>query len=168
MCAHQMPDGQCQVTKRRCRLLAEAAPSRAAINQRRASGTEAAPAAQFVLCKGYRGWKLVFEGRESVLPDEKGVAYVAVLLLDPPRESMHGAELANRAFGDAVVDGQRNPGIDDRDTIRTLREARRNRQAVLDDAHATETERVEARAELDEIDAWARKHLRGTVRNEQR
>ncbi len=58
---------------------------------------------RYLLRKGLRGWWLVFDGRQTVLPDEKGVGYVAVLLLDPPTEPMHASELARRAYGDAVV-----------------------------------------------------------------
>jgi hypothetical protein len=123
---------------------------------------------RFVLRKGLGGWRLVFEGRESVLPDEKGVGYVAALLLNPRREPMHASELANRAFGEAVIEGQRNVAMDDRDTVRAMAEARRRCQAVIDDADVSEVERKEARAELEEIESWARKHLRGTEGNEQR
>ncbi len=123
---------------------------------------------RYLLRKGLRGWRLVFDGKETVLPLDKGVAYAAELLLDPPLEPMHGAELANRAFGDAVVEGQRNLAMDDADTARGMAEARRKCQAVLDDPSASEMERGEARAELEEIAAWARKHLRGTEGTEQR
>ncbi len=123
---------------------------------------------RYLLRKGLHAWRLVFEGKESALPLEKGVAYVAVLLLDPPVEPMHGAELAYRAFGDAVVEGQRNLGMDDAETARGVAEARGKCRAVLDDPKASEMERDEARAELEEIEAWARKHLRGTEGNEQR
>ena len=107
----------------------------------------------------------MFDGNETVLPLEKGVDYVAVLLPDPPAEPVHGAELAHRAFGDAVVEGQRNLAMDDADTARGMAEARRKCQAVVDDSGASEMERDEARAELEGIEAWARKHLRGTEGN---
>lgn len=131
-------------------------------------GISAGAEGRYVLRKGLGGWRLVFGGRESVLPDEKGVGYVAVLLKDPPAAPVHAAELANRAFGDAVVDDQRNLAMDDRDTAAAMRGARRRCQGVIDDAGASEVEREEARTELEEIGAWARKHLRGTEGNEQR
>jgi hypothetical protein len=124
--------------------------------------------ARYVLRKGYGGWKVVFDFGETVLPDEKGVAYVAALLLDPPREPMHGVELAHRVFGDAVVEGQWNLARDDAESARAQGQARRQCQAVLDDPSAGEVERQEASAELEAIDEWARKHLRGTEGNEQR
>ena len=118
------------------------------------------------LRKEFGGWRLVFDGVERFLADSKGLAYVTVLLARPG-ESLHAAELANLAFGDAVVE-QRNIATDDRETTQQMAEARRKCQGAIDDPDATETERQEARDELEEILAWARKHLRGTEGNEQR
>ena len=84
-----------------------------------------------------------------------------------PGKSLHASELANLAFGDAVVE-QRNIASDDRETAQHMADARRKCQGVIDDANASEAERQEARDELEEILAWARKHLRGTEGNEQR
>ena len=123
---------------------------------------------RYLLRKGNLGWQLVFDGKETVLGDEKAVAYVGVLMLDPPVEPIHGTELAHRAFGDAVVEEQRNLGMDDAETAREMAETRRRCQAVIDNEGASEVEREEARAELEEIEDWARKHMRGTEGNEQR
>lgn len=41
-------------------------------------------------------------------------------------------------------------------------------EAVIEDDGASEVEREEARAELEEIQDWAQKHMRGTEGNEQR
>jgi hypothetical protein len=120
------------------------------------------------LRKGFGGWRLVFDGRESVLADEKGVGYVGVLLLDRPSEPVHASELANRAYGDAIIGDQRNLAIEDVETLRAMKQARRKCQRVIDDPEASEVERKEARSELDEIEAWARRHMRGTEGNEQR
>ena len=163
-CAHRMPDGRCQVTKDRCRLLSME-------NEEWRVKTWAEEGARaerrFVLRKGVGAWTVVFDGRSSVLPDEKGAGYVAVLLMSP-WELIAGAELAHRAFGHAVVEDQRNLAVDDRETVREMGEARRKCQAVIDEEGASEVEREEARAELEEIGAWARKHVRGTEGNEQR
>jgi hypothetical protein len=123
---------------------------------------------RYVLQKGLRGWRLVFDGLESVLPDEKGVGYVAVLLMNPPREPVHGAEVAHRAFGDAIIEDQRSLVMDDKQSTDAMRLARRSCQAVIDDPDASQVEREEARGELEEIAAWARKHMRGTEGGEQR
>ena len=58
--------------------------------------------------------------------------------------------------------------MDDADTAREMAAARGRCQAVIDDDGASEVEREEARAELEEIQDWARKHMRGTEGNEQR
>ncbi len=58
--------------------------------------------------------------------------------------------------------------MDDAETLEAMRSARRKCEAVIDDDEASEVEREEARRELEEIEAWARKHLRGTEGNEQR
>jgi len=122
---------------------------------------------RYLLRKGNLGWRLVFDGQETVLGDEKAVAYVGVLMLDPPVEPIHGTELAHRAFGDAVIEDQRNLGMDDAETARKMAETRRRCQAVIDNEGASEVEREEARAELEEIEDWARKHMRGTEVSEQ-
>ncbi len=125
-------------------------------------------AGRYVLRRIYGGWKLVFDGREGFLPEEKGIPYVVALLLDPPRTPLHGAELGERACGHLVIEGQRNLALEDQATMEAKRRARRKCQAVLADARASEAERQEAQGELAEIDAWAWKHLRGTEGNEQR
>jgi hypothetical protein len=118
------------------------------------------------LRKEFGDWRLVFDGVERFLSDSKGLAYVAVLVARSGR-SLHASELANLAFGDAVVE-QRNIASDDRETAQHMANARRKCQGVIDDANTSEAERQEARDELEEILAWARKHLRGTEGNEQR
>ena len=126
------------------------------------------PGPRYLLRKGMQGWRLVFDGNETVLWDEKAVKYVAVLLLDPPVQPMHGTELAHRAFGDAVVEDQWNLGMDDAERAQQMAAERRRCLAVIDDDGASEVERQEARAELEGIEDWARKHMRGTEGNEQR
>jgi hypothetical protein len=128
----------------------------------------AAPGPRYLLRRGFQGWRLVFDGKETGLWDEKAVSCVAVLLLDPPPEPMHGSELAHRALGDAVIEDQWNLGRDDAERAREMAAARRRCQAVIEDDGASEVERQEARVELEEIEDWARKHMRGTEGNEQR
>jgi hypothetical protein len=124
-------------------------------------------AGRYELREEFGGWRLVFDGRERLLGHTKGLAYVAVLLVDRPGEAIHATELANRAFGDAVVE-QRNLAADDREAARRMAETRRKCQAVIDDPGASEVERQEARGELDGIVEWARSQVRGTEGNEQR
>jgi hypothetical protein len=131
------------------------------------SETEDLAVGQYVLRKVLGAWSLVFGGRGAPLPERKAVAYVLILLMRPG-ELVHGAELAHRAFGDAVVQGELNLALDDYDRVRWLGDSRRRCQAVVDDPNANETEKEEARAELEGIEDWARRHLRGTEGNEQR
>ena len=115
---------------------------------------------RYLLRKGLKAWRLVFDGQETVLPDEKGVYYVAELLKHPPEMPLHVSELAARAFGDAVIEGQRNLASDDAETFAEMRKSRGQHQAVLDDDEALDVEKEEARNELARINEWALKPCR--------
>jgi hypothetical protein len=58
--------------------------------------------------------------------------------------------------------------MDDAESAVKMAAARRRCQAVIEDDGASEVERQEARAELEDIEDWARKHMRGTEGGEQR
>ncbi len=121
-----------------------------------------------VLRKELGVWKLVYEGETRFLADEKGIHYVAYLLKNPPPEPIHASELAAKAVGDAIIEGQRNLSADDKDTLAAMKKSRQEYQAVLDDDDASDVEKKEATAELTKIDAWAKKHARGTEASEQK
>ncbi len=157
-----------ECTERLAHFGVKNAECRVAPDLARAPRVNPAQGPRYLLRRVHLGWRLVFDGNETVLWDEKAVQCVAVLLLDPPVEPIHGTELANKAFGDAVVEEQRNLGMDDAERAQEMAAARRRCQAVIEDDGASEVERQEARAELEEIEDWARKHLRGTEGNEQR
>jgi len=124
---------------------------------------------QYVIRKGLKGWTVVFAGGDAYgLPDDWAVYYVAYLLRNPPAVPMHGAELAHRAIGDAVVEGQRNLAADDGETWAAQRQARRRCRAIIDDDQATPERKAEAERELAEINEWALKHQRGTEGREQK
>jgi hypothetical protein len=179
-CVYRLQGGMCQISEQRCRLMpvrseecrvqSEQQTTGGANYKKRSSqgGAAVAEKGRYVLRRGLGGWWLVFGGQASVLWDDKAVSCVAVLLLDPPVEPIHGTELAHLAFGDAVVEDQRNLGLDDADTAREMAASRAECQGVIEDEGASEVEREEARAELERIEEWARKHLRGTESNEQR
>jgi len=158
-CAHHMPGGMCRRYRTRCPLLP---------TQKRVEKNIQKQQPRYELRKGLRGWHLVFNGDETVLPDSKAVTYAITLLKDPPPEPLHASELAHRAFGDAIIAGQRNLAMDDRERADTMLASRRRCLATIDDPNSNPIEREEARAELDAIDDWARKHMRGTEGNEQR
>jgi len=113
-------------------------------------------------------WRLVYQGETRFLADEKGIHYVSHLLKNPPPEPIHASELAAKVNGDAVIEGQRNLSADDKETMAAMKKSRQEYQAVLDDDDATEVEQKEAAAELGKIDAWAKKHARGTEASEQK
>ncbi len=121
-----------------------------------------------LLRKEHRGWQLVFQGETRFLADEKGLHYTAYLLKNPPPDPIHASELAAKAMGDAVIEGQRNLSADDKDTLAAMKKSRQEFQAVLDDDEATDVEKNEATSELAKIDAWAKKHARGTEASEQK
>jgi len=131
-------------------------------------GAEAWGREDYVLRRGLKGWLLVLAGAETVVPDMKGVKCAEFLLMNPPLEPLHASELAEKACCGLVIEGQRNLGIDDGETFAGKNKARRECLAVIDDSGSSEAEKKEAQTELDGIDAWARKHLRGTEAGEQR
>jgi hypothetical protein len=113
-------------------------------------------------------WKIIFDGKAAEWKDAKGLHYVAYLLKNPPADPIHGTELAKRACGHLVIEGQRNLAADDAETVKAMRKSKRECEVVLEDANASEVERTEARDEMTKIEEWARKNLRGTEGNEQR
>jgi hypothetical protein len=121
-----------------------------------------------ILRKELRGWMLVFDGETRLLPDDKGVYYVAYLLKNPPDEPIHASELASKAFGDAVIEGQRNLSADDKNTFEAMKKSRREYLAASGDPNASELERTEAEEKLKEIEDWSKKHFRGTEASEQK
>lgn len=122
----------------------------------------------YLLRRQHGVWRLVFEGEEAILRDEKGVHYVAHLLKSQPGEPIHCSELAAGAVGDAVIEGQRNLAADDGESLAALSKARREQQSVIDDDDASVDEKEEAHRELEKINDWARRHVRGTEASEQR
>src|SRR2546430_1992075 len=54
------------------------------------------PSARYSLRQGLGLWQLTFEGRPALLKHEKGIYYVAYLLLPPPPHPIHGLNLAFR------------------------------------------------------------------------
>jgi hypothetical protein len=117
---------------------------------------------RYRLREGSLSWALVFDGRPASLPKWKGVNYVCYLLTQVSGEAIHGTELAHRVFGEAVIEGQRNLAADDEELYRRNLKAKMDCQREIDDPDTNETMRKEAKAELEQIDNWMRKHSRGT------
>src|SRR4051812_3038387 len=51
---------------------------------------------RFTLRRGLGFWELTFGGEKAVLKDEKGLAYVAYLLLNGPGEAVHALDMVTR------------------------------------------------------------------------
>ena len=139
------------------------------------------PRQRYALHKDGGYWTLVFDGQQAAIKHEKGVLYVAWLLAHPPPQGIHAIDLAaqvpaiyRRQLGitsavdestgktvalDATARPQeRSHGLDDLEAARGLRKKQQELEAVLDDDDATEPEKAEALAELEEVDAFLKRH----------
>jgi hypothetical protein len=136
---------------------------------------------RYALRKGRGAWTLIFNGQEAPLKHEKGILYVAWLLKHLPEEPIHAIDLAakvpaiyRRQLGitSAVDDTtgkavplaatarpqERSHGLDDLEAARRLHKKQRELEAVLDDDDATEPEKAEALAELEQVYEFQKKH----------
>ena len=120
---------------------------------------------QYALCRRLGFWEVTFQGRHATFCHEQGAPYVAWLLLHPPPKPIHALALALEARtlpgptpGAAEVIQQRYLGLDEAETIRTLRRQERELEAVLDDHEAIEPVKAEALRELEAIYDFMRKH----------
>ena len=110
------------------------------------------------LSRGLGFWDLTFEGRQATFKHKQGALYVACLLLHPPLEPVHALALAldartlsGQTPGVAEVIQQRYLGLDDAETVRTLRRRQHALEAVLDDHHEIEPVKAEVLRELEGI-----------------
>ena len=112
----------------------------------------------YALGRGLGYWELTFEDRQAIFKHEAGAVYVACLLLHPPPEPIHALALAldartisDQAPGTAEVIQQRYLGLDDAETVRSLRRRQHALEAVLDDKHEIEPVKAEVLRELEGI-----------------
>jgi hypothetical protein len=119
---------------------------------------------QYVLRRELGFWKLRFEGKEAVFKHELGALYVACLLLEPPRQPIHGVALALKArakpgasAGPGGVVEQRSLRLEDAATLRALWRRQRELEQVLEDENEIEPVKAEALRELEEVIAFLRK-----------
>ena len=94
----------------------------------------------YALGRGEEHWALVFEGREAIFKHELGALYVAYLLLNPPKEPLHGVALAldartlcSQTPGAEEAIQLRSLGLDGAETVRAVRRRERELEAVVDD-----------------------------------
>ena len=122
----------------------------------------AVKAGRNILRKVADGWLLVFQGAKRLLPDYKALHFVSTLMINPSGEAIHASELASKAVGDAVIEGERNLAADDQLTYEAMKQSRREYLLVLEDASATELEQAEAGEQLAALAAWSKQWQRGT------
>jgi len=148
-----------------------------------APGLAAAPrglAPRYSLRKGLGFWQLTFEGRDAQFKHERGVLYVAWLLLHPPPQPIHCLDLAAKipevyrrqlglgrlthlATGAAVTLAsdarlqQRNLSLDDSQALRALLRKEKELEAILDRDDEPEPVKEEALRELEAIAEFQRR-----------
>jgi hypothetical protein len=110
------------------------------------------------LIKDYKVWRLVYQGEEAVLADERAVALVNYLLKNPPEEPIHGTELEVKVDGAPVAGGQVGGVIQEATGAelnsgdnKLLKDKLRELKAASDDERLPESERAEAAEELQKV-----------------
>ena len=124
-----------------------------------ANTTRIAPnGGQYALRRDGDRWQLTFAGRPSAFKHELGALYVAYLLLEPPRQPIHGVALALKArekLGQppSPVEAlqQRVMRLEDAESVRALWRRQRLLERVLEDRLEIEPVKAEALRELEEI-----------------
>jgi hypothetical protein len=113
---------------------------------------------RYALRREGNSWEVTFEGREANFKHELGALYVAYLLLEPPREPVHGVALALKAreklgqpAGPAEVLQERVMELEDAAAVRALWRRQRELERVLADRQEIEPVKAEAQRELEEI-----------------
>ncbi len=113
---------------------------------------------QYALRREAGFWEVTFQGRQAIFKHELGALYVAYLLLEPPREPMHGVALALNArvrlgqpAAPAEVLQQQAMGLEDAASVRALWHRQRELERVLADRLEIEPVKAEAQRELEEI-----------------
>ncbi len=102
-------------------------------------------------------WHLTFEGRQATFEHELGALYVAYLLLEPPREPIHGVALAlkaRKAFSGVEADEalpERAMGLEEEAAVRALWRRQRELERVLEERLEIEPVKAEAQREWEEI-----------------
>jgi hypothetical protein len=110
------------------------------------------------LVKDYKVWRLVFQGEEAALIDERAVCIVDYLLKNPPDEPIHGTELEVKVDGAPVANGEVGGVVQEaagaklnNGDNKLLKDKLRELRAKIDDEDVSELERGEAQEELDQL-----------------
>jgi hypothetical protein len=105
---------------------------------------------RYLLRKGWASWKLVFAGKAGEIKDEKGLAYIAYLLVTAPGDAIHGAKLAAQVFGYAQI-SEASLGTDDGSTQRAIEEEAKRLASVIQSESASDMAKADAREKLEEL-----------------
>ncbi len=106
--------------------------------------------APYVIRQGLRVWKVVFDGKEAELKDEKGLHYVAYLLKNPPMSPIHGVELA-ALLGSRAAIQELSLRREDATALLEIQREAKELAAVREDPEASDMEKDEARQRLQEL-----------------
>ena len=113
---------------------------------------------QYALRRDGDRWQLTFAGRQSAFKHELGALYVAYLLLERPRQPIHGVALALKAReklgqppSPAEALQQRVMGLEDASSVRALWRRQRELERTLADRLEIEPVKAEALRELEEL-----------------
>jgi hypothetical protein len=126
--------------------------------------TETGTDCPYALRRGFGTWEVTFEGERDSFKEEQGAEYVVWLLMHPPLEPIHAADLALKArpalSGTPWAEGiqQRSLGLDDAEALRRLQQQVRELEAVQQDHQASEREKAEARKQRADIREFLRKN----------
>ena len=119
---------------------------------------------EYALHRKANYWEVTFQGQQAIFKHELGALYVAYLLLDPPKEPIHGVALALKAReklgqppGPAEALEQRVMGLEDAAAVRALWRRQRELERVLEDRLEIEPVKAEALRELEEVSEFLRK-----------
>jgi hypothetical protein len=136
-------------------------------------------------------WQLTFEGQFAVIKHERGILFVAYLLLNPPPHPIHAIdliakipELYRQQLGlTEIVDPatglpvqleadarlqERSLALDDAELARALLKEEKKLYALLDDPEEIEPVKAEALRRLEELAEFQKHHARRSVDTAQR
>ena len=133
------------------------------------TGNSTCDKASYALRRDQGFWHLTFGGRGAILRHERGLAYVAFLIMDPTEEPIHGLALTFKVqamekglAGGAGLVQERNLALDDAEAARRLFLKQRELERVVDDEGEAEPVRQEALRDLEAIYSFQRKNLSRT------
>jgi hypothetical protein len=149
------------------------------------------PSPPFSLRRDLGFWQLTFEGQFAIIKHERGILFVAYLLLNPPEHPIHAIDLVTKTPGiyrqhlglTEIIDPatgrpvQLEPDArlqesslaqDDAELARALLKEEKKLYALLDDPEEIEPVKAEAIRRLEELAAFQKQHSRRSVDTAQR